>query len=66
MQIYDVRDNETAQDGVILIGGFVGELIISFTCILEYITATPENSAFRFKAETIEKFLRDILVPDAN
>jgi hypothetical protein len=43
MQIYDVRDPQSNDDGVILIGGFVGELIISFTCMLEYIMASPQN-----------------------
>jgi len=43
MQIYDVRDPQSTDDGIILIGGFVGELIISFTCMLEYIMASPQN-----------------------
>ena len=33
MKIYDVRDPATANDGIVVIGGFVGELLISFTCI---------------------------------
>ena len=32
----------------------------------EYITATPENSNFKFTPETIEKFLRDTLTAEAN
>jgi len=28
-------------DGFCVIGGFVGELIMSFTCLLDYILASP-------------------------
>ena len=41
MKIYDVREAGTTDDGIVLIGGFVGELIISFACMFEYIQATP-------------------------
>ena len=54
MRIYDVRDSTATDDGVILIGGFVGELIISFTCMLEYIMASPQNASFKFTPESIE------------
>lgn len=65
MQIYDVRDTQSTDDGVILIGGFVGELIISFTCMLEYIMASPQNQSFKFTPETIEKFVRELLLADS-
>jgi len=41
MKIYDVRDPGATDDGVILIGGFMGEMIITFTCLLDYILASP-------------------------
>lgn len=41
LKIYDVRDNQGKKDGIFLIGGFVGELIITFTCLLDYILANP-------------------------
>ena len=41
IKIYDVRDNTGKKDGMFLIGGFVGELIITFTCLLDYILANP-------------------------
>lgn len=48
MRIYDVRDRSYVyggaadnSDGIIIIGGFVGELIISFACMFEYIQASP-------------------------
>lgn len=43
MKIYDVRDPATTNDGIVLIGGFVGELIITFTCLLDYILAQPNH-----------------------
>ena len=41
MKIYDVRDPDGKKDGIYLIGGFVGELIITFMCLLDYILANP-------------------------
>lgn len=43
VKIYDVRDSEAKKDGIFLIGGFVGELIMTFTCLLDYILANPQN-----------------------
>jgi len=43
MKVYDVRDPTSGKDGVHLIGGFVGELIITFTCLMDYILANPAN-----------------------
>lgn len=48
IKIYDVRDPEGRRDGVFLIGGFVGELIITFTCLNDYILANPQNQNFQF------------------
>lgn len=59
-RIYDVRDPNATDDGVILIGGFVGELIITFTCLSDYILASPQNQNFFFTVESIENFLTDL------
>lgn len=40
-KIYDIRDPTASNDGIVLIGGFVGELIITFTCLLDCIMANP-------------------------
>ena len=40
-KVYDVRDPNASDDGVIIIGGFIGELIITFTCLSDYILASP-------------------------
>jgi hypothetical protein len=59
-KIYDVRDPAASDDGVIIIGGFIGELIISFTCLADYILASPQNQNFFFTVESIENFLIDL------
>lgn len=61
MRVYDVRNFSAATDGVILIGGFVGELVLSLTCILDYILASPANQNFVFTEELIHQFFIDLL-----
>jgi hypothetical protein len=41
IKIYDIKDNDAKKDGIIVIGGLMGELIITFTCLLDYILANP-------------------------
>jgi len=48
----------------VLVGGFVGELIITFTCLLDYILASPQNQNFMFTVEMMETFLRELLGQD--
>jgi len=43
MKIYDIRDPQQTDDGIILIGGFIGELIITFTCLHDYILSNPQH-----------------------
>lgn len=62
IKIYDVRDPDGRKDGVFLIGGFVGELIMTFTCLYDYILANPQNQNFTFTQETVEAFIRDLLI----
>ena len=59
-----MRDINGKKDGVYLIGGFVGELIITFTCVLDYILANPQNQNFSFTQDSIEAFLTDLLVSE--
>lgn len=42
-KIYDIRDPDAKKDGINVIGGLMGELIITFTCLLDYILANPQN-----------------------
>lgn len=64
MKIYDVRNPNATNDGIVIIGGFVGELIISFTCMLDYILADPKHQNFFFSGEMIENFLIDMFNND--
>lgn len=57
-----MRDPNGKKDGIFLIGGFIGELIITFTCLLDYILANPQNQNFQFTQDGVETFLRDLLV----
>jgi len=64
MKVYDVRDPNGTDDGIIIIGGLIGELIITFTCLLDYILASPQNQNFFFSDESIEQFLNDLFGGD--
>lgn len=62
MKVYDVRDPSSSKDGMHVIGGFPGELIITFTCLLDYILANPANQGFMVTHDEFEAYLRDILM----
>ena len=64
MKIYDIKDPACTNDGIIIIGGFIGELIITFTCLLDFILATPSNENFQFTPDTMEAYLTDLLCAD--
>jgi hypothetical protein len=64
MRIYDVKDPYAQNDGIILIGGFVGELILTLTCLLDYILASPQNQNFIFSVDLVEHFINDLLGSD--
>jgi hypothetical protein len=40
----------------------MGELLITFTCLLDYILANPSNQNFQFSPQELEQFLIDLLV----
>ena len=42
-RVYDIRDPNASNDGIIIIGGFVGELILTWTCLLDFIFANPAH-----------------------
>jgi len=64
MRVYDVREPDCKKDGIFLIGGFVGELILTFTCLQDYILANPQNQHFAFTEETVDAFLKDLLLTE--
>lgn len=62
MPIYDVRSYDAeAPAGIHTFGGFVGELIITLHCLNENLTSKGENPSFEMQAETIMKFMEDLL-----
>lgn len=61
MKIYDVRDPAASNDGIILIGGFIGEIVLTLTCLLDYILASPQNQNFVFSYELVDQFVNDLL-----
>ena len=65
MAVVDIRQ-VTEEPCIVCIGGIVGELIIIFTCMQEYIQSTPELSSFKFRPEMLEKYIREVLVPEYN
>lgn len=67
--IHDIRDYATEAESenpqaLYVIGGFVGELIITFTALYDFLLANPANEGFRFTSESMEKFLNDVLPED--
>ena len=64
MKIYDARDPHQTDDGIVIIGGFIGELIITFTCLHDYILSNPQHQNFFFSADSLELYLTDILTSD--
>lgn len=47
-----------------VIGGFVGELILTFNAIHMWILSNPLNADFRFTPDIMDKFLGDIFHDD--
>ena len=62
IKVYDIRDPDAKKDGIMVIGGLMGEIIITFTCLLDYILANPQNANFQFTPEQVEAFLKDLLL----
>lgn len=61
MKVWDIRDPTSSKDGLHLLGGFAGEMIITFTCLLDYILANPANQGFMVSHEEFDAFLRDLI-----
>lgn len=58
LTVYDIREyHPTRENGCHVVGGFVGELLLVFTALYDYMLSNPSNSEFRFTTEAIEKFL---------
>lgn len=65
-QVYDViePDMDSKPLGIHVVGGMIGELLLTFSCLMEYTHASPSHDAFSFKAQEIEAFLTEMLQED--
>jgi hypothetical protein len=69
LMVSDIREYSTEQEypdikTVHVIGGFVGELILTLNAINTYITSNPSTPDFKFTHDSMEKFLGDIFCDD--
>lgn len=68
---FDNKDDETNFEvpvrtkGIHVIGGFIGELIITFTALVDYILAAPQHADFEIKADDFVTFLTNYLGPES-
>lgn len=61
VRVYDVREYyPEGPNGIVVLGGFVTELIMCFSALYELIHAVPATSEFRFTPDAMEKFLHEI------
>lgn len=49
----------TKEVGVCVLGGFIGELLLTFNALNDYIFSNPNLSEFKLTADKIEPFLVD-------
>lgn len=63
VRVFDIREyqGEDTQAGICVIGGFIGELLLAFNAIYQSVVVNPNFAEFQFTAETIEKFLSEVL-----
>lgn len=58
--VYDIREyHPTRENGVSVFGGFIGELLLVFTALYDFMLSNPANQEYKFGQEHIEKFLVD-------
>ena len=60
--VFDVRDPSATDGSIHVIGGFVSEFLLTFTCLHDYIMANPSNANFEFTPAVIKTFLKDLLI----
>jgi len=50
--------------GIHVVGGMLGELLITFSCMMEYMHNSPAHETISFKSSDIESFLTDVLTEE--
>lgn len=72
MHVVDIGDLTTFQDlnshpeharrGIIFtFGGIIGEILLVFTALLDYIKSSPTTPNYKFSAESLEIFLANLI-----
>lgn len=61
-RITDVRSTDQQEGSVYLIGGLMGQLLLTFTVLFDYILSNPHNQEFKFTKEAVMVFLKDFLI----
>lgn len=62
IRVFDVRDPDGNEEGIYLIGGIMAEIMITFTCLHDYILANPQNQSFHFSYDAIIDYLKGLLI----
>jgi hypothetical protein len=58
--IYDIREYHPQREvGVCVLGGFIGELLLTINALNDYIMSNPHLVEFKLTSEQIEKFLEE-------
>jgi hypothetical protein len=57
-------DMENKPLGIHLVGGMIGELLITFSCMMEYMHNSPAHETISFKSSDIEAYLTDVLTEE--
>jgi hypothetical protein len=58
--IYDIREyHPQSPVGICVIGGFVGELLMTLNALNDSILSNPNLSDFRLNSDQIERFVED-------
>lgn len=48
VSVYDIKDQAANNEGLIVMGGMIGQVIITLQCLQEYVRTTPMNHDFTF------------------
>ena len=60
MPIYDIREyHPQSPVGICVIGGFVGELLMTLNALNDSILSNPNLNEFRLNSDQIERFVED-------
>ena len=63
VRVYDIRDyNPDVPTGVCIMGGFVAELMFTFTALYDWIQSNPGMAEFKFTVDSMERFITELMM----